>query len=813
MLCSCQKKSTTKQFFYLLFFSLIFFFSTPSISHAAKLGQATKCDLPVENKDNSLYFTAINDQTQDCATGYKEDSIVSTNNINGLEATCSDDPTFTAQFVGEGLGEEGYIYSKDGTGTTTVDLLFAKNFTNDIQTVKKNADNIAPFWGGATLTGAFNSSYYYDDCNNRQIFDHLACSIARGTAITLPSGKQLYNSLADSNYLQRVSLPGYIDKEFNLKNAERQTLCVEEPKYINEIPCYNKYTVAPGQDSYANALMVEAEIRPDTPVSAILHKEIAKQWSIRSQKSLYQYGYWVALIPKKNLENQNGYFTVRDVFNAEKKPEIIQKGEIPINFLAEMNDVFIRYNLPQKGKEESEAIKALNKSDDGGANYREKIIKKIYKKFPDNTCTVLHKDVDFNGAKASSRSMVDNGLLNWVIDFLHINRAEPDTEGQEHKVYTAYVLVPSEVQQTGHYTGLNDYGFDRAFFLPQAKQWFTDNKQIDAQQTIYSVPPQANSKSGTFIDQINKFFCGDEKVEAWCPREVEKNFNYLGGGAWVALKNAGFAVTTTFRNIIGGVTQLPNNPMHFKQGENCYYAGLQKRVAAAGINLNDSEHLNLDSGDTPNEEDCVGSITYSDNSSKKIAEGDICAVADKYNIPCCQLKGIMEQESGTGSGGTGSCQSGNNTYNCCTGIGCGPAQLTCGQIDDFQGGEDIDPCSQVGAAELLARAMKVKLCQADGKCNAYDWSRMKDIAMSYEIGDGDYTAAAYFNGSSNGCTVTGCSQYRWGAGKTYCDSIESYCATGSILPSVGDQNFCSACNTELIRSGVKPMSCSGGSSL
>jgi hypothetical protein len=190
-------------------------------------------------------------------------------------------------------------------------------------------------------------------------------------------------------------------------------------------------------------------------------------------------------------------------------------------------------------------------------------------------------------------------------------------------------------------------------------------------------------------------------------------------------------------------------------------------------------------------------------------DSDICAVAAEYNIPCCQLEGIMALESGYGTPnfqpGTGPCGN-SGKINCCNGIGCGPAQISCGQIVSFSGGESIDVCDPVGAATLLARAMKLKMCQADNMtCNTYNWDKEKDKAMTYEITD--YTAAAYFHGLQNGCTLSGCAQFRWGAGKNYCDSVESYCNTGKILPDATDMNFCDACNVELINSGVKPMPC------
>jgi hypothetical protein len=104
--------------------------------------------------------------------------------------------------------------------------------------------------------------------------------------------------------------------------------------------------------------------------------------------------------------------------------------------------------------------------------------------------------------------------------------------------------------------------------------------------------------------------------------------------------------------------------------------------------------------------------------------------------------------------------------------------------------------------------MLLKLCQAAGKCNSYDWEAMKTKAMQFKVQDGNYTAAAYFYGLANGCTVNACTEYRWGPGKTYCDSVKSYCQSGKILPDNPHPEFCSACNKDLERAGQTPINCS-----
>lgn len=191
--------------------------------------------------------------------------------------------------------------------------------------------------------------------------------------------------------------------------------------------------------------------------------------------------------------------------------------------------------------------------------------------------------------------------------------------------------------------------------------------------------------------------------------------------------------------------------------------------------------------------------------------GDICAVATAYNIPCCQLQGIEQVETGGGANlGTESCNTKNGTFSCCNGNVCGPAQINCSQYNGFTGNDKIDVCSTVGASELAARAMLLKLCQADGHCTSYDWSVWGTYVMqNYKIEYGDYTATGYFYGV-NSCTPTGCSQLRWGTGKSYCDGVKSYCETGNVLPEVPyNLAYCKQCRDEMVASGMPTFKCSG----
>lgn len=186
-----------------------------------------------------------------------------------------------------------------------------------------------------------------------------------------------------------------------------------------------------------------------------------------------------------------------------------------------------------------------------------------------------------------------------------------------------------------------------------------------------------------------------------------------------------------------------------------------------------------------------------------IVSGELCKidntksceqVAEEYGIPSCQLEGIMALETGRGTNmGSESCL---GKFNCCSAGVCGPAQIKCGDVEAVSGGENINVCDPCGASELLARLMKMKLCQADGKCNSYNWKDMERVAMPYEVEDGDYTAACYFYGLQNGCFPTACTQYRWGAGKSYDDAVRSMCETGNPFIGTVDQSFCAECAEE-----------------
>ncbi len=175
--------------------------------------------------------------------------------------------------------------------------------------------------------------------------------------------------------------------------------------------------------------------------------------------------------------------------------------------------------------------------------------------------------------------------------------------------------------------------------------------------------------------------------------------------------------------------------------------------------------------------------------------GDVCAVAAAYDVDCCILEAILMIESGGSSGGNETCGS----FDCCYDYGflvCGPAGIKCGQYGLFAGEDDLDMCDPAGAAELLIRAIKLKLCYADGGCQSGSWATDGYKASGYTVSLDDLTGAAYFYGTQ-GCFATGCTQYRWGEGKTYCDSITAYCETGSILPQAPySKEFCDECNVE-----------------
>jgi hypothetical protein len=211
------------------------------------------------------------------------------------------------------------------------------------------------------------------------------------------------------------------------------------------------------------------------------------------------------------------------------------------------------------------------------------------------------------------------------------------------------------------------------------------------------------------------------------------------------------------------------------------------------------------------------------------SSGDVCAVADEYHIPCCMLMGIMKNETNFGAlpiPNPVTCSSQSTSKPCCSpkadGItpwSCGPANILCGQYSGFAGNDKPDMCTMEGTALLLARALRLKLCQAAKKCGTYDWTTSGTAAMdpTFDIIHDptdqqelqsvindilSYTATGYYYGMNNGCFPDYCTQYLFGPGKSYCDSIMNYCQTstapdysnGQILPVVDDPQYCKLCN-------------------
>jgi len=212
------------------------------------------------------------------------------------------------------------------------------------------------------------------------------------------------------------------------------------------------------------------------------------------------------------------------------------------------------------------------------------------------------------------------------------------------------------------------------------------------------------------------------------------------------------------------------------------------------------------------------------NFTNNPAGGDICAIADKYHIPCCQLKAILQVESGNGAiVGSGSCTRNGKTFNCCYGNFCGPDNVSCSQYSALNDGNNLDMCSQTDSAELVARSMLLSLCIADentgkipaGTCS-FDWATSGNYVLQhYNINqmppgsDGfyPYTAAAYYYGLGHGCAVDSCSQFRWGAGQSYCSAVRYYCENNVPLVGTTDVSYCAACNAT-IPAGSPKINCS-----
>ena len=203
-------------------------------------------------------------------------------------------------------------------------------------------------------------------------------------------------------------------------------------------------------------------------------------------------------------------------------------------------------------------------------------------------------------------------------------------------------------------------------------------------------------------------------------------------------------------------------------------------------------------------------VSFGETTTSTETSKDVCGVASRYKIPCCVLQGIIEVETGNNPKFIGSdlCKRNGRVFDCCNGNYCGPTNIACSQYMAWNGNDDLDLCDPTDSAELLARALLYKLCQADKKC-AGGWATNSSyILENYSIEGGDYTAAAYFYGLQNGCRVTSCSQFRWGEGKGYCDAVKYYCDNKNPIGSKTDAKYCEKCNEEEMIPAGMPINCS-----
>jgi hypothetical protein len=799
--------------------SLISYFFFPLSAHAVV--DCTTVPKPFSGPQ----YQSIIDNGNECGLPTLERQL---KELETSSVVCLDNPTLLVNTIGfdPNADKENILslFKNQLDGNTVIDLISYDSFAIKNDKLQKIEDDenlgiLAKLGKAVTLPDYFDASLYDALCVYEGYFDRTEC--AQKLDSLTPSQKE--NLLASGGWWQFASR---LEDQFAAKKERaKQIVACAQNNADPLLPCDQPYIIRKNEEKTSLDLAKEIVNMDYEDFLSASPKDRMTILSLRESRALSA----VYLVIRKNtdpsrifvlslsnlLDTQYGPANPNATENPQSNQStqtkivttenmMIRKSYIPNvhKTTARAQELYKLLNRRETGEEGIENINKRIGSDlSGYSSINEAIAGKI------SAANLNCSDSSFTYQTTGSQDTYPKtgeggGLFDLFVTVkgLWTDLFANDQADQIDNLYEAYLIAPTQ-----ELAELMAQDINSPLPLMVKKEY-----QQSAQEETF-LPHQLSDKppsvgvDTTKIEQI-EVPCPDGLIGPCYADEVkEYEINYAANKNLEGPLPGGEA-TNWMLYLKGKLAWRKGSEEHFSS--TCYAQELsQKANSGLLASLGSTLFELLGRTNNSNLTNCPDDFTAATSTTP--LSGDICAVASEYDIPCCQLEGIMRQESGYGTEyyrpGTSSCP--DAPENCCNGIGCGPAQITCGQINLFSGNDQLNVCDPVDSAILLSRAMKLKLCIAAKECNSHDYEKEKSKLDKYNVNDGDYTAAAYFNGLQNGCTLSGCSQFRWGEGKTYCDSVASFCTTGDILPSVSDMNFCEACNVELENSGVPPMSC------
>lgn len=784
--------------------SLFIFFGAISV---LPIRAVSSCNLNIDHV-GPQYPYPVDNAAASCIN-YDNDSKNFTDFISHATVSCVDKVEMLAEYVGSSEFKD-LINQQTNARTGEVQALLGidknLNFSLDNDTLDKKAAS------GRTINDEYQANLFNVSMKNYYLPSSFASDYAFKGISNLDAAEQTYpnaGNLNSSNPYQRLT--SVYDQLLDAcENADAASAC-DTDGAANNYLCANWYGVnankARSVDVAKEMLRVICNLKHD------VQKMLDAYYAIPKGKQLS----YISLEPVKAAQK---FFIVIKPYCA---PDVSQIECGIYRYLWDVPDPYIIQGfLPEapaiaKGaetdyrrwasKEEGEAAIGEANAYTGmpdGKTWQEKIAKKV--EMLDPGCNLVFTKNQFMGSHAESKA---GSPLNLNISFDFIKHKVEDALNPANKllVYKAWIVSPKE-------TNVLEYLASEHARHTYGSEYTT---AIDSLPKIAIPQPILEKKSGGSTNPAVTPVpvpCPSPGTTVCYDTQPVAHLEYSAGNP-----NAGHpgGKDTYLTRLNAGNKNLwslydANNWLD----ETCYYRGLGSRNPQLVADIGADAFASNSSADM-----CTldfGPLSSKDN--KPGSNSDVCSVADEYGVDCCLLEGIMENETGAISGiknyGSGSCSAGGKTFNCCHGSVCGPAQIMCNQYADFAGGEDLDLCDVHDSAILLARALYLKNCQAKSNkeganyCQSYDWTQWGNYAMQ-NAPITNLDPAAYFYGLENGCTVSACSQYRWGAGKGYCDSVQNYCDSGQSLNGNTDSSFCDECNQEITRAGQHPINCGGNS--